>query len=149
MSGLTGARLISTGAAVVCLLTAVYLGSANRDADQLRRADDSRRAHRYVEAISESRKVTRPPFDAQAALVRAESLERLRRVREASDSYRLAATLEPNDWFVHQRWAVVLLDLGRRRDAAREMGRALALNPRMQLPRPFVRAKRGSGARRR
>jgi tetratricopeptide (TPR) repeat protein len=136
------------GAAAVCLVTAVYLAGVNHDADLLRRADDQRRAREYAAAEATARQVRRPPFEVQALVVRAQALERLGRLRAAEAAYTAAVLREPNDWFVHRGYAVVLRRLGKRPQAIREMSAALALNPRMKLPYGFVR-KHGSGVRRR
>lgn len=49
-----------------------------------------------------------------------------------------AATWAPNDWAVQRDLAVVLLRAGHRRDARVAIRRALALNPRLELPPGFV-----------
>jgi Flp pilus assembly protein TadD len=49
---------------------------------------------------------------------------------------------EPRDWAVRRDYARVLLALGRRADAQRQMAAALALNPRQSLPSGFFASAR-------
>jgi Flp pilus assembly protein TadD len=128
------------GAAVVCLLGAVYLEVERRDQVRLKDANELGRKGNYLVAAREAERVSRAPADGRALLVRAYALAGARRDRQASDAFAAAARRDPNNWVIHRDWALLLQRLGNVRRARAEMGRALGLNPRMQLPPGFIRS---------
>lgn len=136
------ARLTAIATGVVCALTAAYFVSNARDANRVRDANELGAAGDYRGALRASDGVTRPPQDARALLVRAYALLGLRRGAAASTAFARAAARDPNNWVIHRDWGILLLQLGRRAQAGHEMGRALALNPRMPLPPGFIRPVR-------
>jgi len=142
---MTGARLPSVAIAALCALTAIYLAQARNDAEVLREANQQGLAGRFDAAARTAHGLDRAPADARARLVEAHALEAARRPAAASDAYARAARRTPNDWVVHRDWAVLLNRLRDHRAASREIGRALALNPRMALPAGFVRGGQASG----
>jgi Flp pilus assembly protein TadD len=137
-------RLATAGASLVCLLAGLYLAQARHDAQLLKEANHLGLARQYEEAVTTARMVKRPPSDAQALAVQAYALERLDRPRAASLAYERAVRRDPNNWILHRDWAVLLASLGKRRQAAQEMGLALRLNPRLELPPGFTRPLRAS-----
>lgn len=132
------ARLTAIAAGAVCLLTAVYLGANDRDADRVRDADQRGAAGDYAGALRVARDVSAPPQDARALLIQAYALQALGRRPQASRAFARAAARDPNNWVIHRDWAILLAQLGRRTQARDEMTRALALNPRMALPTGFI-----------
>lgn len=79
------------------------------------------------------------PVETRSALLEARALATLERDAAAVGAYRRAARLDPNSWVIPYEAAIVLLRAGDRAGARRQMARALALNPRAQLPPGFLR----------
>lgn len=123
---------------VVCAFAALYLHQSAGAAKRLEEANELGRAGRYAAAAQTAREVRTPPADAQALLTLATALERQGLLRQASTVLATAARRDPNNYYVHLRWATVLDDQGRRALATREISRALGLNPRLQVPQPFT-----------
>ena len=134
-------RLATAGASLVCLLAGLYLAQARHDAELLKQANHQGLTRQYEEAVATARQIKRPPSDARALAVEAYALQRLGRPRAASIAFEKAVRRNPNDWVLHRDWAVQLASLGQRRQAAKEMGRALQLNPRLALPPGFTRPR--------
>ncbi len=139
-------RLTAGGVAVVCLLTAIYLGLQARDAATLRDANRLGLQGRYEQALREAQRVSRPPQRDRAALVQAYALRALGRPAAASAAFSAASQRDPGNWVIHRDWALVLSSLGRPAQARRELRRAVRLNPRMLAPAGLPRAAVGSGA---
>ena len=132
-----GRRLAAIAVAAVCLLTAGYLAASERDADQLRHAEELGLTGDYAGALAAARRVDVPPQDGRALAVQAYALQAMRRGPEASTMFARAVARDPNNWVLHRDWGVLLAGLGRRAQAGREIGRALRLNPGMPLPPGF------------
>ena len=133
-------RLTAMPLALGCLLLAVYLGVAQRDAAKVDEANRLGVEGRFADAERAARSASRPPARDRGRLVVAYALRDQGRLAEASRAFAAAARADPNNWALHRDHAVVLLRLGDRRQARRTMTRALELNPRMRLPPPFERA---------
>jgi Flp pilus assembly protein TadD len=73
-------------------------------------------------------------------VLRGRALAGARAFGAAAAAYARAARFEPRDWTVRREYARVLLALGRRAAAQRQMAAALALNPRQGLPPGFFAA---------
>jgi Flp pilus assembly protein TadD len=143
MSGAMRAqRLSATAAALACLLTAGYLGLHSRDESRVRRANELGSDNRLADAIREARRVSRAPASLRALAVEAKAATLLGDNRAAGRALVEALDRDPSNWQLHRDRAIVLLRTGDRRRARREMSRALALNPKMDLPRGFVRERR-------
>lgn len=132
-------RLLAMGAAAFCLLAGVYLAVHREDASHLREATDLSDGGSQGKALAESDQVSRRPAETRALLLRASALAASGRRPQALDAFALAADRAPNNWIIHRDWAVELRASGRRRAAARRMGVALGLNPRLDLPPGFTR----------
>jgi tetratricopeptide (TPR) repeat protein len=142
-----GGRAAIVVAAVVCGLTAIYLGINAHDATLVKRANEQGLHHRYAQALDTAARVKHPPADARALLVTAYALRDQGRLPAASAAFSRAANRDPNNYEIHFNWALLLLRLGERSAAGREMGRAVELNPRLVPPLPFVVPKRPGRAR--
>jgi Flp pilus assembly protein TadD len=127
---------------VVCFGTAGYYLVHHDDAQRVRDANRSGLQRRYAQAAGAAHAVRGTPEGARARLVEAEALAALGRDAAASRAFGRAAQTDPNNWAIHRDWAVVLARLGRRIRAGSEMGRALALNPRMSVPPGFLPSPR-------
>ena len=132
-------RLVAMPLALGCLLVALYLGFAQRDAAHVDEANRLGVEGRFAEAERAARSAERPPARDRGKLVLAYALRDQGRLEEAARAFAQAARADPNSWTVHRDHAVVLLRLGDRPGARRAMARALELNPRMRLPSPFER----------
>jgi Flp pilus assembly protein TadD len=91
----------------------------------------------YAGALKESAKVTRPPAEGPILLTDAIALTFLNRGAEANRAFSLAADRDPDNWRLRHLWAAVLLALGRRQEASRQMSEAKRLNPTLRLPPSF------------
>jgi Flp pilus assembly protein TadD len=124
--------------ATICLLIAGWLLFARSDETHVRRAAQLGAAGDYRAAATEAGRVHRRPAAAQAAVLRGRALAGERAFAASASAYARAARLEPRDWELRREYARVLLALGRRADARRQMAASLALNPRQSLPAGFV-----------
>jgi tetratricopeptide (TPR) repeat protein len=128
--------------AAVCLLLAGWLLVAHSDSENVRRAAQLGAAGDYRAAAAEAGRVTRRPAAAEAWALRGRALAGAGAFGPSAAAYARAARFEPRDWAVRREYARVLLALGRRADAQRQMAAALALNPRQSLPPGFLAAAR-------
>jgi tetratricopeptide (TPR) repeat protein len=127
-------RLDALGAALVCVVLAIYLGLAAADADHVRHANEAGARGDLGTALREAAQVTRAPATASALVVRARALTDGRRLAAADRAWTAAATRSPNDWQLQYEWARALGSLGGDIAKARRIyARARELNPR--LPR--------------
>jgi Flp pilus assembly protein TadD len=140
------ARLSAIGAAGICVAAAAYLWIGHEDQHSLQEARDLAGRGEVAAALEKSREIDRSPADLEALELEASLLAALGRTEQAVDAFAHAVERDPNNWALRSNLAVVLMRSGRRGDARREMGRALALNPRMRLPAGFV--LRGASGRR-
>jgi tetratricopeptide (TPR) repeat protein len=124
----------------LCLLLAGWLLVAHGDSERVRRAAELGAAGNFRAAASEAARVTRRPAAAQAWELRGRALAGAHAFDAAAAASARAARFEPRDWTVRREYARVLLALGRRADAQRQMAAALALNPRQSLPPGFIAA---------
>lgn len=134
------ARVKAVMVAAPCLLGAAYLGLDAQEAARVSDADELVDAGAPREALDEARAVERRPSLLRARLVEARALAELGRYGAAVRAYERAAALSPRDWTIRRDWAVALARTGDRDGARREIGNALVLNPRMELPPDFSRA---------
>ncbi len=137
------ARLAAIPVAVGSLLAALYLAGAQRDAAHVDDANRLGAQGRYADAERAARRAEREPASTRARLVEAYALRDQGRIAEAERAFADVARADPNEWTVRRDHAVLLARLGRREAAAREMARALQLNPRMRLPPGFQRSGGG------
>lgn len=128
--------------AALCLLLAGWLLVAHGDSEAVRRAAQLGAAGDYRAAAAEAAKVSRRPAAAEAWVLRGRALAGARAFGQSAAAYARAARFEPRDWVVRREYARVLLALGRRAGARRQMAAALALNPRQSLPPGFSTAAR-------
>jgi tetratricopeptide (TPR) repeat protein len=128
--------------ALACLLLAGWLLLARGDSEHVRRAAQLGARGDYRAAAAEAARVTRRPAAAQAWLLRGRALAGAHAFAASADAYARAARFEPRDWDVRREYARVLLALGRRADAQRQMAASVALNPRQSLPPGFAAAAR-------
>ena len=128
--------------AALCLLLAGWLLVAHGDSEKVRRSAQLGAVGNYRAAADEAGKVTRRPAAAEAWLLRGRALAGARAFGPSAVAYARAVRFEPRDWAVRRDYARVLLALGRRADAQRQMAAALALNPRQSLPPGFFASAR-------
>jgi len=120
-------------------LAGIYLAVHREDASHLREATELSEGGFQAKALGEADQVSRRPAETRALLLRASAYRASGRQAQALDAFALAADRDPNNWIIHRDWAVELRASGRRRAAARQMGVALGLNPRLDLPSGFTR----------
>ncbi len=125
--------------ALAAIVAALYLADAAQDAQRVERAERLIVDGRPAAALDEIDGVTGRPAGARALSLRAAELSDGGDIVAALDAYRRAAERAPDDWAVRRDWAVLLLSVGQRGGAQAQMDRALALNPRLELPPGFVR----------
>lgn len=131
-------RALSAAGGIVCALGALSLNQSAGDAKRVAEANDLGRSGRYAEAAAAAREaIDRPPADARALVTLSTANRRLGRLPAASAVLASAAQRYPNSYDVHLRWAVVLAEQEREATAIRELNRALALNPLLDVPSPF------------
>lgn len=126
----------------------VYLALARGDETALERAGVQLRAGHHAEALAELDGVG-GQASGRAAAQRGRAYLGRRRHEQAATELAEAARRAPNDWLLQRDYAIALQRLGRRAPARARMQRAIALNPRMQLPRGFRAARRQDSSRRR
>lgn len=133
-------RLRPALAGAICLLGATYLWQSAEDAATVASVRESlaseapRMAARGVRDVPSGH-----PVESAAALLEARALATLERDDRALEAYRRAARLQPASWVIPYETAIVLARAGDRAAARAQMARALALNPRLQLPPGFLR----------
>lgn len=132
-------RAVALVAAGGCLLGALYLGSSWGDERALDRANTAGRAGDYATAIAEARKVSHAPTKARALRTEAYALLAQNDLSAALDAFSRAADAAPNDADVRRGWSEALRRAGRRAQAARQLARAVALDPGAALPPGFVK----------
>jgi Flp pilus assembly protein TadD len=133
----TTTRLVSVLAAAACLALAGFLALGQRSESRLERASDAVAAGKPDAALAELDGLTGQAA-GRAAAIRARAHAARGDLPAAHRELRAALRRDPNSWVLHRDDAVVLLALGRRADARRAIERALALNPRMELPAGFT-----------
>jgi Flp pilus assembly protein TadD len=131
-------RVASIGLGLVCVITAFYFVLHAESANHLREANRLGVARNYQGALDTARRVHGQPESDRALAAQGYALAGLGRQADAARALGRAAQAAPNDWAIHRDRAVVLLRLHRRAEAAAELKRALALNPRMRLPAAFL-----------
>ena len=134
---MTATRLVSVLAAAACLALGGFLALGQRSESRLERASDALGAGRPDAALAELDGL-KGQAAGRAAAVRARAHAARGDAAAAHRELRAALRRDPNNWVLHRDDAVVLLALGRRSAARRAMHRALALNPRMELPPGFA-----------
>jgi Flp pilus assembly protein TadD len=137
MPDLTPTRAVTLALAALCVALGGYLLLAQRSERTLARAEDEVAAAQPAAALARL-----DGLGGQAAgrapAVRAAGHIAQRRYAEAHRDLRAALRHDPNSWLLQRDDAIVLLALGRRLDARRALQRALALNPRMDIPPGFL-----------
>lgn len=139
MRRVTPTRVVSIAIAAICLALGGYLARAQRSEHALARAQDAVAAGDPAAALARLNGLGGQAAD-RADAVRADAHIAQHRYGDAHHDLSAALRHDPNDWVLVRDDAVVLLALGRRPAAKAEMQRALALNPRMDLPPGFVAA---------
>jgi len=135
--------------AVVCGAMGLYLALNQGGEANLKRAGEDVRAGRNAQALVELEGVD-GQADGRVAALRGYAYAGRRQYKPAAAAFSEAARHSPNDWVLQRDYAIVLRELGKRAKARARMQRALALNPRMALPRGFLPAQRSKspGSRR-
>ena len=136
------ARLAAIGAALGCLIAAVYLGVHRSDAENVREASERGRAGDFAAAARVAQDISRFPAKGRALVIEAHALRGLGRARAAAGAFARAAERDPDNWTVRRDWAITLAELGDQEEAVRQLRRALELNPRIELPPGFKRRLR-------
>lgn len=117
-----------------CLVGALYLSQSAAESAILDRGEPP-------PGIGEREFVPGPdpaaPNVARARLLRAYALRDLGRDRDAARAFELAARREPRNWVIQRDLALVLARGGDIEAANAALRRALALNPRLPIPRGF------------
>jgi Flp pilus assembly protein TadD len=132
------ARLPALAAAGCCALCALWLGVNAIDARRVHEANDLGLRGDSAGALVKAAGVTRAPARVRALRTQAYAAALLNRLGEADRALVEAIDAAPNDWSAHRDRAAVLQHLGRVDEAADEMRRAAALNPRIVPPAGFV-----------
>lgn len=130
--------LLLVAGSLAGLVVGVYLLGSARDARRVDRASAMLAQQRYEAALAQADGVRAAPAGAVALNIRAHALAARGERFSALKAYRTAVERAPSDWELRRDWAVLLLSVGQRRSAAVQMGRALSLNPRLQIPEGFV-----------
>ena len=133
------ARLVLAAAMVV---VAVLLASSWKGETKLADAERALADGRAPEAIRLSSEVSGRSVSGRAALVAARAALRLGDLRAAAREMARAAELTPSEWGIHYDHALILERLGRRREAAAALRRAIALNPLVEPPAGFTDERR-------
>ncbi len=125
-----------------------FLALGRGDEAALQRAGADVRAGHESAALAELDGIG-GQVSGRAAAVRGYAYSRGRRYDRAAAAFAAAVRHAPNDWVLQRDYAIVLRRLGQGPRASARMQRALALNPRMQVPRGFRVVKRRTAAGRR
>jgi Flp pilus assembly protein TadD len=139
MSALRRDRIAALAAAGASALGAGYMARQAVGEDHLERANDLALERRYPEAIAEARKADDGSTRARALRVIAYSSLASNDVAAFLPAARRALRDAPADWELRRDYAFVIALRGNRASAQREMNRALAANPLMELPFGFER----------
>lgn len=138
MGDWTRVRLAALAVAALCAALGAYLALSWGDETRLQQARDELRRNHPARALARL-----DGLGGQATgrthVLRGYAYLGDGRPDRASKAFRLAVLRYPNNWELQRDYAIVLLKLGQRVRARARMQRALALNPRMQLPRGFRR----------
>jgi Flp pilus assembly protein TadD len=134
-------RLPAFAAALACLLAAGYLALQSSAESKVRKANELGAQNRLADALHEAQKVSRAPAVLRALGVEATAAALLGRLDVADHAFTDALDRDPDNWRLHEDRGVILLQMGKRGLARREMSRALALNPKMKLPPGFIRQR--------
>lgn len=140
------ARLPYLAIAALCAAIGIYLALNQGGEAKLARAGDDVRAGHAARALGKLDGLD-GQASGRAAALRGYAYQQRGRSAQAAAEFSAAARRAPNDWVLQRDYAVVLRTLGRRAKARARMQRALALNPRMQLPIGFRPAKRARASR--
>lgn len=116
----------------------LFLFNGARDARHVNRAEAMLAQGRYGGALQQVDGIHAAPAGAVALNIRAHALAGLGQLYPALKAYKKAAERAPSDWELRRDWAQLLLRVGQRRSAGIQMGRALALNPRLRIPEGFI-----------
>jgi Flp pilus assembly protein TadD len=127
--------------AAACVVAAAYLALHARDEARVRAAAQLGAAGRYDAALARLDGVHREPAATRAWRIRAAALVGAGRAGAAEHAFAEASRRAPSNWTLRRDWALVRMAAGDRAGAARQMRRALALNPRLRLPPGFVAAR--------
>lgn len=130
------ARLPYLAVAALCGAIGIYLAVSRGGEAKLMRAGEDVRTGRHVQALAELDGLGGQATGRAAALSGYAHAGR-RQYERAAVELSAAARRSPNDWVLQRDYAIVLRALGRRAKARARMQRALALNPRLQLPPGF------------
>jgi Flp pilus assembly protein TadD len=122
--------------AVLCVAMAAYLALGRGDEAQLERAADQMRAGHSADALAELDGLG-GQATGRAAALRGRAYLSQHAYKRAAAAFSDAAHRAPNDWTIQRDYAIALRQIGRQSKARARMQRALALNPRMQLPAGF------------
>jgi len=141
MDDRTRARLPYLAIAALCGVIGLYLALSQGGEAKLKRAGEDVRAGRHAQALTELEDLD-GQASGRAAALRGHAYIGRRQYERAAAAFSAAARRAPNDWVLQRDYAIVLRTLGRRAKARARMQRALALNPRMQLPLGFRAATR-------
>jgi Flp pilus assembly protein TadD len=134
---LTPTRIAGLGLAALCVALGGYLALAQRSEQTLSRAQDELAAAQPARALARLHGLGGQAA-GRALAVRAGAHIAQGRYAEAHLNLRAALRRDPNNWLLERDDAIVLLALDRRLAARRALQRALALNPRMDIPPGFV-----------
>lgn len=133
------APILRWAVVVVCAVLALWLGLGARDQRAVRDAADLALAGDPTGAAARAAGVDGRPAALRARIVQARALFFAADLDAASAAYRDAAELAPNDWTVRREWALTEARRGATGAARRQLARALALNPRMDVPAELLR----------
>ncbi len=137
MRDVTATRIAGLAFAVLCVALGGYLALAQRSEHTLARAQDELAAAQPAAALARLHGLGGQAA-GRALAVRAAAHIAQGRYADAHRNLRAALRRDPNSWLLERDDAIVLLALDRRLDARRALQRALALNPRMDIPPGFV-----------
>ncbi len=90
-------------------------------------------------AIAAARRAPTDPPNGETLVAEARALAALGKHRAAVAAYRRAVERRPADWVLRRDLGVILARAGERSKAGRQMGKALALNPKMAIPPGFAK----------
>jgi Flp pilus assembly protein TadD len=124
--------------AASCFLGAAYLAARADDASESFDARQLEAAGETDAAVAAARDVPASALNGEALVTEARALAALGEHRAAVAAYRRAVRRRPADWILRRDLALVLAWVGERSKAADQMGRALALNPKMAIPPGFA-----------
>lgn len=140
MENRTRALLPYVLVALFCGAMGVYLGLSQSSEAKLERARDDVRGGRHAQALAELDGLG-GQASGRSAAVRGYAYFGRSQYAQAAAAFSEAARRSPNDWVLQRDYAITLRKLGRASKARARMQRALALNPRMQLPLGFLAVK--------